>query len=349
MSDLPPPRPSLPVPPLADPAPTAAFPFLPPPAPPHPPLPPQRPRVWPVFVAVAIVVPIMFIVWTIAFALWFAINAATSAISQPDAQARVHGAMKQPMLLIPVLAAIEIGIGGIALCGAALSPLKLKNRLALAPAKAGWLPLILLPIATLGAGAAAMSLIQLAGIHANQGTNQIISDLAHNSSHAQFALLIFMASLFPAVSEELLFRGYAQTRLIARWGAKWGIALSAIMFGLIHMDPVQTPDMILLGCYLGWVAYRKGSTRSSILCHLINNAVAVGLAFLRPDSPEDARAATTPQKLIMLAVGLGICTLFTWLATKFLPSRPAVAASLLAVPEPPTPGPSYSEELDRTT
>ena len=330
MSDLLPRLPALPIPPLNDPASQPGFPLLPPLPPPLAPLPPQRPRVWPVFVAVAMVVPIMFIAWLIAFAVWFAINSSTSATSQPDAQARVQDALKQPMLLIPVLAVIEIGIGGIALCGAALSPQKLRARLALNPATAGWLPMIFLPIATLGGGAAAMSLVQLAGIHANQGTNQIISDLAHNSSPAQFALLIFMASLFPALSEELLFRGYAQTRLIARWGAKWGIALAAIMFGLIHMDPVQTPDMILLGCYLGWVAYRTGSTRTSILCHLINNAVAVGLAFLRPDSPEDARAATTPQKLIMLAVGLAICTLFSWLAVKFLPRRAAAAVSLLS-------------------
>jgi hypothetical protein len=229
--------------------------------------------------------------------------------------------MMQPMFLIPVPATIALGNGGIALAGARLSPLKMRSRLALRPAKAGWGALLLLVIGTLGAGMAAINLVQLTGIRANQGSNQVLSTMANQSSPAEFAVLIAVVSLLPAVCEELLFRGYAQTRLVARWGSTWGIAVSALMFGLVHVDPVQTPDMILLGGYLGWAAYRTGSTRTSIICHLINNAVAVALAFVTPRSGKEAAAATTSQKLIMLALGVTVCAVCTWIAGRLVPKQ----------------------------
>jgi membrane protease YdiL (CAAX protease family) len=169
------------------------------------------------------VVPLMIMVWIIAFAVWFAINSTANGTAPQNPQARTQEAMKQPMFLIPVLAAIAFGGGGIALCGASLSPIKIRTRLALNPSGAGWLALVLLPIGTLGAGAAAISLVQLAGIRANQGTNQIVTSLVHGSSPAQFGMFIIVVSLLPAICEELLFRGYIQTRLIARWGSRWGV------------------------------------------------------------------------------------------------------------------------------
>jgi membrane protease YdiL (CAAX protease family) len=220
--------------------------------------------------------------------------------------------MKQPLFMVLVLALISLGNAGIAISAARLSPMNISRRLALRRGSAGWGTLILLAVGTLGAGFAAISLVQLIGIKANQGASQILSDMVKNSSPGEFAMLVIVISVFPAVCEELLFRGYAMTRLIDRWGSVMGIAISGLMFGLIHLDPVQTPAMILLGSYLGWTAYRTGSTRTSILCHLVNNAVAVALPLL--DSKSDDTNPTLTQLLSMLGIGLAACGVCTWFA-----------------------------------
>jgi membrane protease YdiL (CAAX protease family) len=259
----------------------------------------------------------------VAFICLFVFNRFSGNSGTQGSQALIQDAMKHPQFLIPILATISLGNLGIALCGGWLSPLKPRRRLALAPSSAGWGAMILLAIGTLAFGLAALSFIQLIGIHANQGSNQLLSDLARNASRGQYATLLVVVSVFPAICEELLFRGYAQTRLVARWGAVWGIAVSALMFGIIHLDPVQTPDMILLGSYLGWTAYRTGSTRTSMFCHLINNLTAISLAVIGSKAGKPDEVTTTQQMLVMLAVGLIVCGVCTGIANRLIPPRQA--------------------------
>jgi membrane protease YdiL (CAAX protease family) len=282
---------------------------------------PGPPRVWPVFVACGAVLPVMFVIWILAFTCLFIFNSVSGNFSAEGSRAQVQDAMKNPAFLIPILAAISLANLGIAVWGGWLSPLKPRRRLALEPGSAGWGAMILLAIGTLAFGMAALCFIQLIGIHAHQGANQLLKDMARNASPGQYAALLTVVSLFPAVCEEMLFRGYAQTRLIARWGSVWGIGISAVMFGIVHMDPVQTPDMILLGSYLGWVAYRTGSTRTSIVCHLINNLTAISLAVIGSKSASDDAAASTAPLLILLVLALIVCGICTWFANRLIPPR----------------------------
>jgi membrane protease YdiL (CAAX protease family) len=295
----------------------------PPPLPYQPPLPvrPSNPlRVWPVFVAWVAVIPIMLVVWILAFIVWFAIQSA-HGVSAKDAQARVPDAVQDPKVFIPVLAAISLGNAGLAWCGGTLSPLKVVRRLALNPGLAGWGALVLMAIGTLAIGVVGINVVQLVGIHANQGTDKIISTSARNSSPAEFAALLLVVSVFPAICEELLFRGYAQTRLIARWGAGVGIAVATLMFAIIHLDPVQTPDMLFLGSYLGWTAYRTGSTRTSMLCHLVNNATAVGLSMIPTKAGDPTEPSSHSQMLIAIGIGAVVCAACTWAANRMSPPR----------------------------
>ncbi len=257
----------------------------------------------------------MMAVWAVAFAIWFVIHPMNPSNSPQETQQQIQKVIALPYVLIPILVLISVGNAGIAVTGGFLSPLKPRRRLALRPGREGWGTIALLAIGTLAAGAVASSIVQLAGIHANQGANQMFSDMIHQSSPAVFAVLIFVLSVLPPVCEELLFRGYSQTRLVARWGPALGIGLSGLMFGLIHMDPVQTPDMIMVGSYFGWTAYRTGSTRTSIFCHLVNNAVAVlGSLGSKPDEVD-----STHTLLITLAVGAVVCAICTWAANRLIP------------------------------
>jgi membrane protease YdiL (CAAX protease family) len=95
--------------------------------------------------------------------------------------------------------------------------------------------------------------------------------------HAQHFLggLLCLVAVLPGVAEELLFRGYVQTRLCQRWRPVAAIAVSAGIFSLAHLDPVHALGVLPLGIWLGLIAWRADSIWPAIACHIMNNAVAV--------------------------------------------------------------------------
>lgn len=91
------------------------------------------------------------------------------------------------------------------------------------------------------------------------------------------SLLLAVAALgiAPAFGEELLFRGLVQQAALRRLGSAAAVALAAACFGLIHLDPVQSPAAFALGLYLGAAVQLGGSLWVAILCHGVNNTLSV--------------------------------------------------------------------------
>ena len=91
-------------------------------------------------------------------------------------------------------------------------------------------------------------------------------------------------ALLPPVVEELVFRG-AVLRALLRWhkNAWVGIAISAALFAIIHVNPAQMPHAFLAGLLLGWMYYRTDSIVPGVVFHWVNNSVAYVLYNLYPD------------------------------------------------------------------
>jgi membrane protease YdiL (CAAX protease family) len=84
-----------------------------------------------------------------------------------------------------------------------------------------------------------------------------------------------------ALGEELLFRGFIQSRLEARWGAARAIAIASSLFALAHFDVHQGIYALLAGVLYGGVAARTRSTWPGVLAHATANTLAtfsVGLS-----------------------------------------------------------------------
>lgn len=91
--------------------------------------------------------------------------------------------------------------------------------------------------------------------------------------------------LLAPLSEEIVFRGAILRNLlnssrIPVWGA---IAISALMFSLIHMNPAQMPHAFVIGLLLGWMYWRTGSILPGMAYHWANNSVAYVMYNLYPD------------------------------------------------------------------
>ena len=94
----------------------------------------------------------------------------------------------------------------------------------------------------------------------------------------------FAVGLLAPVCEELVFRG-AVLRALLRWTSHhWGaIAISALLFALIHANPAQMPHAFLIGLLLGWLYYRTDSVVPGIVYHWVINSVAYVLCNIYPD------------------------------------------------------------------
>jgi sodium transport system permease protein len=123
-------------------------------------------------------------------------------------------------------------------------------------------------------------------------------------------------ALSPALCEEFLFRGYILDGLTRKWGAKWGIIVSGVLFGAFHLDPVRLIPASILGIIFGAVVWRRGSIFYSMTAHFINNGIAFALVYFGGQQLESLADpnALLPWWLFIASVALFAATF--WLIMK---------------------------------
>ena len=117
----------------------------------------------------------------------------------------------------------------------------------------------------------------------------------------------FVVGLLAPLAEELVFRG-AVLRALLRWhkNAWVGIAISAALFALIHMNPAQLPHAFLVGLLLGWMYYRTDSIVPGVVFHWVNNTVAYVLYHIYPDSSLKLADILGGEQSVWLALGFSL-------------------------------------------
>lgn len=122
----------------------------------------------------------------------------------------------------------------------------------------------------------------------------------------------FVIVILQPLAEEIVFRG-AILRTLLRWKPehRWlMITLSALLFALAHMNPMQFIHPFLIGLLLGWMYERTGSIIPGVAYHWINNAAAVVLSLLYPqdDPMADVRLSDIwGEGRVYLAIVFSLC------------------------------------------
>lgn len=186
----------------------------------------------------------------------------------------VKDSATNPDVLLPSLLWMQVALFAIAVCGAWLSPLPFKKRLRLGPST---MPAYGYPL--LMAGAISIGfLFQLIYESLHLPPSEIMkmtTDLMKNMTPWQVVASVLVIGASPAFGEEWLFRGYMQTRLSRRWGRWAAIAITACLFGIMHLNIPQGIFAALLGVYIGYLAEKTGSIRVGMACHFANNSTQV--------------------------------------------------------------------------
>ncbi len=191
-------------------------------------------------------------------------------------------------------------IGGVTLSIAALTTRSGAGGLGLGPARLsgrGWAAAIL---GGLALSQAIDLLLQLTGAGRGPALGGMI-DALKSARGPGLALALLIVGLGAGTVEELFFRGFAQRRLVARYGGPIGIAIAAALFALAHGELRHALFAFVFGAYVGAVARWSDSTRPAIAVHVVNNAVSV----LTIAAGFEALEARVPRVLMALAaVGL---------------------------------------------
>ena len=87
-------------------------------------------------------------------------------------------------------------------------------------------------------------------------------------------------SIFAPFFEEWLCRGIVLRGMLKKVKPAWAIVISAVFFALIHMNPWQAVPAFLLGLLFGYVYYKTGSLKLTMLMHFTNNTMAFALSLI---------------------------------------------------------------------
>jgi membrane protease YdiL (CAAX protease family) len=147
----------------------------------------------------------------------------------------------------------------------------------------GWRLLHLLwqlPVVVIAATGTEGAVLTLTGLRSRPGSSgDTLSNLSSVSTAVVVLALVIAAVLVP-LSEECLFRGAFFSGFARRFGAPWGIVLSAVVFAAFHGAPLVLPYVFVLGLGLAWVRWFHGTLWASFLLHAVNNALSVGVFLI---------------------------------------------------------------------
>ena len=99
---------------------------------------------------------------------------------------------------------------------------------------------------------------------------------------------LISVSIFAPLFEEWLCRGLILRGLMSRMHPAGAICISAAFFAILHMNPWQAIPAFILGLLFGYVYYRTGSLKLTMLMHCVNNTMATILS--RIPALEDAES-----------------------------------------------------------
>ncbi len=86
---------------------------------------------------------------------------------------------------------------------------------------------------------------------------------------------LLCTAVFAPFFEEWLFRGIILRGLLGKLKPVWAILISAVVFGAFHANLWQAIPALLMGLVLGYVYWKSGSLKLTMLLHCVNNTLSI--------------------------------------------------------------------------
>ena len=217
---------------------------------------------------------------------------------------------RNPTILVVVSLLPQLMLTTFALGGGWLSPQGWQQRLGLTSGTVPRRYWILFALSTPVVSILTGLLISLLTDHLSHRMQELSS--LYGGYTGLFGLLVFsLPTLVPGLCEELLFRGYIQTRLLQAWKPWKAILVTSLLFSTAHINPVHAAGVLPLSLWLGVISMRCGCIWPAILGHTANNLFALMALLIAP------QANTNPQVANALSLFFAVSAC-AWLASLFL-------------------------------
>ena len=95
------------------------------------------------------------------------------------------------------------------------------------------------------------------------------------NSPGDLIVLILGVVVIAAFGEEMLFRGFFQGVMEKATDVTKAVITTAFVFAFIHFNPWWLVEILILGVFLGVMAWRSGSIFPCIVVHGLNNGFAI--------------------------------------------------------------------------
>ncbi len=118
-------------------------------------------------------------------------------------------------------------------------------------------------------------------------------------------LSLLATVLLAPVCEEMIFRGAIFHTLDKAFSTASSVLITAFLFGLIHLNPVQSTYAFVLGIVLNLVCIRFNSLWASILCHICFNLIGGYFDY--------TKYGDNVQLILLIACGAVALSLGIWM------------------------------------
>jgi membrane protease YdiL (CAAX protease family) len=147
--------------------------------------------------------------------------------------------------------------------------------------------------------------------------------LSNLKSWGEFFMAIVIMAFFPALFEEIFFRGALQNLLERWWKAPLiAVIVTSLIFSVIHMSLYLFLTRALLGFVLGLMYQRSRNLWVNIIAHFLNNTVALIQVFWISQNKEKIEMDKLDPKvplwgvLIAIVISYGLFVLFERVSVK---------------------------------
>ena len=117
--------------------------------------------------------------------------------------------------------------------------------------------------------------------------NDQVMALSNLKSWPEFLMAIAIMAFFPALFEEVFFRGTLQQLLVRWWKAPLAaILVTSLFFSFIHLSVYLFASRAILGFILGMLYHKTKNIWVNVIAHFLNNLIAVTQLFMMSNQKE---------------------------------------------------------------
>ncbi len=138
---------------------------------------------------------------------------------------------------------------------------------------------------------------------------------------------IVQVAFVPALVEEYALRGVIMQPL-RRFGDRFAIVMSSLVFSLMHGNMVQAPFAFIAGLTIGYFVIATGSIWTGVLIHFANNLFSVTVSLINENTGLDAEKLYIGFLTAAYIIGLSCCVFFALNRKRYRLRKPAVNIGL---------------------